>query len=148
MARLTIALRKEIPIYKNARARIRSTGIIGTKFLAFYPGRPEPGLPDSAQRLENGGTILGEDAMDIEELVERLAKSVDQLTGGGKLGENLNATMANLRSITDSLNAALGHQKRSLVEIVRNVESFSSYAKSAAAHLNQILADNKENLKV
>src|SRR5947209_438113 len=34
-ARVTFTLSKEIRIYKNAKARIRSTGIIGTKFLAI-----------------------------------------------------------------------------------------------------------------
>src|SRR5438445_9613955 len=38
-ARITLAIRKGIPIYKNARVRIRSTGIIGTKFIALDPGK-------------------------------------------------------------------------------------------------------------
>src|SRR4051812_15088034 len=45
-ARLTMALKKTIPLYKNAAVRIRSTGIIGSKFIALDPGRPEPGLPE------------------------------------------------------------------------------------------------------
>jgi len=38
--------------------------------------------------------------------------------------------MENLRHITDSLNAALGQQRQSLINIVKNVEDFSAHAKS------------------
>jgi len=148
MARLTIQLRKEIKIFKNAKARIRSTGIIGTKFLAFYPGKPEPGIPEDDQRLSGGDTLIGEDVIDLEELVERVAKSLDQFTGDGKLGENLSATFSNLRSITDSLNAAIGHQRRQMVNIVNNIEGFSSRAKSVAAHVDDVLTQHKEEIKV
>lgn len=146
-AQITMALRKGVPVYKNARVRIRSTGIIGTKFIALDPGRPEPGLPEDAQRLKSGDTLTGQDALSIDELLERVAKSLDDITGGGALGSNLNATMANLRSITDSLNAALGQQRRSLINIVKNVEDFSTHAKSVAAHLDEVLTQSKEEVK-
>jgi phospholipid/cholesterol/gamma-HCH transport system substrate-binding protein len=147
MARLTIAIRKDIRVYKNAKARIRSTGIIGTKFLAFYPGFPEPGIEEHNQRLHNGDTIVGEDVIDIEELVERVAKSLDSFTGNGKFGDNLNATMSNLRSITDSLNGALGQQRQQLVNIVNNIEGFSSHAKSVAEHFDDIMTHSKQEIE-
>lgn len=151
-ALLTLALRKNIKLYKNAEVRIRSTGIIGSKFIALDPGkfdpsRPELGATESDQRLHSGDTIVGKDTLSLDELMERVAKSLDQFTGNGTTGANLSATIANLRSITDSLNAALGQQRTALVNIVKNVESFSREAKEAAAHLNDILASSKEELK-
>src|SRR5882724_8430944 len=107
-AQITIALQKGIPVYQNATIRIRSTGIIGSKFIALNPGKPEPGTPEQDQRLHSGDTIHGQDTVSIDELMERVAKSLDDVTGGGKLGSNLNATMENLRHITDSLNASVG----------------------------------------
>src|SRR6185437_14033311 len=146
-AELTLALRKNIKLYQNARVRIRSTGIIGTKFIALDPGRPLPGRSDEEQRLRSGDTIQGEDSLSLDELMERVAKSLDEFTGNGKTGQNFSATVANLRSITDSLNAALGQQRQSLVNIVKNVEGFSAYAKSAAEHLDDVLASSKEEIK-
>src|SRR5262245_39246813 len=58
-ARITIALRKGIPVYKNASIRIRSTGIIGSKFIALDPGKSEPDIPEEVQRLRSGDTIRG-----------------------------------------------------------------------------------------
>jgi hypothetical protein len=55
--------------------------------------------------------------------------------------------MENLRHITDSLNAALGQQQQSLVNIVKNVEDFSAHAKSVANHLDDILSSSKEEIK-
>lgn len=147
-AQITMALKKNVPIYKNAVARIRSTGIIGTKFIALEPGRPEPGIPESEQRLKSGDSIRSQDTLSLDELMERVAKSLDDVTGGGTLGKNLNATMANLKSITDSLNAALGQQRQSLINIVKNVEDFSQHAKSVAAHLDDVLTTSKEEIKI
>src|ERR1700687_1817082 len=90
-ARLTMALRKGIPVYKNASVRIRSTGIIGSKFIALDPGMAEPGTPEIEQKLRSGDTIRGQESLSIDELMERVAKSLDEVTGGGKLGSNLNA---------------------------------------------------------
>src|ERR1019366_8121937 len=83
-AEVTIALRKGLRLYKNAVMRIRSTGIIGTKFIALDPGRPDPAFPDKDQLLHSGDTIVGKDALSIDELLERVAKSLDDVTGGGK----------------------------------------------------------------
>src|ERR1019366_283118 len=98
-ASITMALEKNIPVYKNASVRIRSTGIIGSKFIALNPGRIEPGTPEEEQKLRTGDTIRGQETLSIDELMERVAKSLDEVTGGGKLGSNLNATMENLRHI-------------------------------------------------
>src|ERR1041384_4089975 len=48
-ASITMALRKGIPVYKNASVRIRSTGIIGTKFIALDPGKADPATPEEEQ---------------------------------------------------------------------------------------------------
>lgn len=147
-AALTIALRKDVRVYKNAKIRIRSTGIIGTKFVSLDPGTPVPGTPEESQRVADGETLMGVESLSIDELMERVAKSLDDITGGGALGENLNATMANLKSITNALNAALGRQQQSLVNIVKNVEDFSAHAKSVAANLDDVLKSSKEEIKV
>src|ERR1700689_936379 len=56
-ARIKMALQKNISVYKNATVRIRSTGIIGSKFIALDPGKPEPGMPEEDQKLHSGDTI-------------------------------------------------------------------------------------------
>jgi len=146
-ASITIAIRKGIPVYKNAAVRIRSTGIIGSKFIALDPGKADPATPEEDQRLESGQSIKGQDTLSLDELMERVAKSLDDVTGGGKLGSNLNATMENLRHITDSLNAAVGQQRQSLINIVKNIEGFSEHAKSVAEHLDDVMKSSKEEIK-
>jgi phospholipid/cholesterol/gamma-HCH transport system substrate-binding protein len=146
-ARITMGLRRDLRMYKNARVRIRSTGIIGSKFVALDPGRLVPGSPEGDQRLRDGDSIVGEDVLSMDELMERVAKSLDEFTGHGKTGENFSVTMANLRSITDSLNVALGQQRRAMVDIVRNVQDLTAHAKSVAAHLDDILTSSKDEIK-
>lgn len=144
-AEITLALNKSLPVYHNARVRIRSTGIIGTKFIALDPGHEDD--TQTGTPVHNGETLQGEESLSLDELMERVAKSLDDVTGGGKLGQNLNATMANLRSITDSLNAAIGQQRQSMINIVKNTEDFTAYAKSVAAHLDDVLSNSKEEIK-
>jgi phospholipid/cholesterol/gamma-HCH transport system substrate-binding protein len=147
-AELSLSLNKSLAVYKNARVRIRSTGIIGTKFIALDPGHAVPPLETAeSQRVRSGDTLVGEESLSLDELMERVAKSLDDVTDGGKLGSNLNATMANLRSITDSLNAAIGQQRQSMINIVKNTEDFTAYAKSVAAHLDDVLSHSKEEIK-
>ena len=146
-ARIKMALQKDVHIYKNAKVQIRSTGIIGTKFIALDPGKPDPDISEEDQRLPSESTIKGQDSLSLDELMERVAKSLDDVTGGGKLGSNLNATMENLRHITDSLNAALGQQRQSLINIVQNIEGFSAHAKSVAEHLDDVMTSSKEEIK-
>jgi phospholipid/cholesterol/gamma-HCH transport system substrate-binding protein len=145
---ITLAVSRDIVLYPSAKVRIRSTGIIGSKFIAIDPGHPDPNVPADQQKLRSGSTLNGVDSMSLDELMERVAGSLDSFTGGGKLGDNLNATMANLKNITESLNAAVGQQRQALVNIVQNVEGFSSYAKSVAKHLDEVLASSKEEIKV
>ena len=146
-AMLTLALRKDVRLYKNAHVRIRSTGIIGTKFIALEPGRIQPDTPEEDQRLHSGDTLLGEDSLSLDELMERVAKSLDQFTGNGKTAENLNATIANLRSITDSLNAALGQQRRSLVNIVKNIEGFLGVCQIGGRPLGRCLSEQQRRIQ-
>lgn len=146
-ARIRISIKKGTPIFKNAALRIRSTGIIGSKFIALDPGKPDTSIPDADQRLVSGDTIRGQESLSIDELMERVAKSLDDITGGGKLGANLNATMENLRSITDSLNAAIGQQRRSLISIVKNVDDLTGHFKEVSIHLEDILKSRKEEFK-
>jgi len=72
---------------------------------------------------------------------------LDEVTGGGRLGSNLNATMENLRHITDSLNAAIGQQRESVKNIVKNFEGFTEHAKSVAEHLDEVMKSSKEEIK-
>src|ERR1700733_4393519 len=68
-ARIKMALQKGIPIYKNAIVQIRSTGIIGTKFIALDPGRPDSTLAEEDQKLHSGDTIKGKDSLSLDELM-------------------------------------------------------------------------------
>ena len=53
-----------------------------------------------------------------------------------------------MRSITDTLNVAIGHQRREMVDIVRNIDAFTLHAKSVAEHLDDVLSSSKEEIKL
>jgi phospholipid/cholesterol/gamma-HCH transport system substrate-binding protein len=65
MARVKLKIREEVVLYDDVIASIRTTGLIGDKFIMLSPGGA--GLP-----IEPGGAIFDtESALDIEELISR-----------------------------------------------------------------------------
>ena len=67
VAMVQLKLRKDLSIYDDAIASIKTNGLIGDKYIALDPG-------GSGFELEEGETIVDtESALDIESLISRFA---------------------------------------------------------------------------
>ncbi len=105
MAEATILLYPGVTLYKGTQAAVRSTGLLGEKYLELLPGRPQDGS-------------LGDGA------------SITQLEGSGDLDvliNSLNAIASDLRSVSASLRGAIGtpEGQQQLADIVNNLHAFS-----------------------
>jgi phospholipid/cholesterol/gamma-HCH transport system substrate-binding protein len=65
----------------------------------------------------------------------------------GSVGDNMRVTMANLKRITDSLNAALGNQEEALTETVANMRDISQNIRRISANLDEIIGDHKGDIR-
>lgn len=104
-AEATILLHPGVNLYKGTRAAVRSTGLLGEKYLELIPGRPEEGF------VANGATISQEEGSgDLDVLINQL-----------------NAIAADLRAVSASLRGAVGTDegKQQLVDIVNDLHAFS-----------------------
>jgi len=120
-AKVVVKIDNDVPIYENARVRVRLIGLIGSQFLDLQPGSPEKA------RLKDGDILYGDVARSFSDLMDKLA---------------------NLRSVSDSLNQAIGLQKQELTELVKNLNEFTVDLKGMASDLHHITSTKKEDIEV
>ena len=135
-ARLTLRLRKDLNIFKDAKVSKRPEGILGTNNIDIVPGTPSKGrLPteseipnvEDANVLESMTETLQEAATDIQALaaeIRILAKSVRQFVVGNKGQE------APLERLTNM--------------IISQVDGLSSEARGLMGAMNQMVAGNSD----
>jgi len=141
-ARVTVRMDKAVVVYRNAKARVAVTGMIGTKYLEL-----EQGSSDQSP-LKDGDVIDGETSVSMDEIMKQVSEFFREDPGRGSLADNFKQTMANLRDITDSLNVALGQQEQKLTEIVENIHELTAHARNISVDINEIIAQHKEDVKV
>ncbi|MGQ0645770.1 MAG: MlaD family protein [Elusimicrobiota bacterium] len=141
-AKVVIRLDKDVQVHADAKAYIASTGLIGSKYMELTLGSRQAPL------LSPGDTIQGEPAVSLEDIMKKVSEFFRDDAEDGNPSENLRATFANLRRVSESLNAALGQQERRLVEVVENIHAMSARGRSIAGNVDDIVRDHKDDVKV
>src|SRR3989338_6380726 len=139
-AKVSAHINSDIPVYANGHVKIRLTGLIGSQFLDLVPGTPE------APRLKDGDTLYGRPLKTLDQLVEKISEIVEGKDGKEGIGEDLRATMGNLRSITDSLNYAIGRQQEELKDMVGNFHQISEDLKGIAKDFHEVTSARKADI--
>ena len=146
-AKVIIWLKEDVKIHSDAEAKIVSTGLLGVKYLELTQGS------DGAPLLKDGDSIVGIDPVSIDKMLadglgglQNLSDALGSLTGRGKLGENLNALVKNLREVSEKLNRQLTDEK--LSEFVEDITKFSKEMKKFSSDLSGISEEEKTDIKV
>ncbi|MFB0527028.1 MAG: MlaD family protein [bacterium] len=137
-AQVAASIRKDVKIHKDARARIVSFGIVGTKYLEITSGSEKEPL------LQEGDTIIGIDPVSIDEAVEKVLLGVggvlEEIRGIGKeeeLGKSLRVVLDNIGDVTRKLNRALGTEGQELEETIKNFNQLSANIREITDSVNQ-----------
>lgn len=77
-AQVELLINEDIELWSDATASIKTSGLIGDKFISVYPGTPDP---DFGEELD-GPIVDTEPALDLEGLISRFAFG-DVTQGGG-----------------------------------------------------------------
>jgi phospholipid/cholesterol/gamma-HCH transport system substrate-binding protein len=141
-AKVTARIQEGVAVHRDARARVSSTGIIGSKYMEMTLGSP------SAPLLQKGDVIQGDTGLTLEQVMGKLGGFFETAPGQADPGENLKAVLANLRKVSESLAGSIGEQRREIRDIVFNLRDLSAHAKVVSAHLEEITTQNKEDVKV
>ena len=121
-ALVTLEMRRDVELPDNAVAELRQTSLLGEKFIELSP--PDQGA--SGNPLGDGDTIPIERAGRNPEVEEVLGALSLLLNGGG---------VAQLKTITQELNLALGGREDSAKDVLRQLRTFTGQ-----------LDDNKEDI--
>ena len=140
LAKVTVWLRKDIPVHDDAIARIVSTGLIGSKFLELTMGSPEKPV------LKDGDTLQGIEPISFDKVMTDLMEQLDAFTapfkgqGMKNIGQNLSDTLENLKKVSDTLKATIADHEERINDIVKNVDIFSK-------NMADITSDNKDDVR-
>ncbi|MBI4062907.1 MAG: MCE family protein [Elusimicrobia bacterium] len=138
-ARAELHINRGVVIYKDAMARVASTGIIGTKYLDISSGNP------SAGRLENGDALSGLSSFGLEESMGRAMESIEGLTKSvrgrnDELGKNLNSMVANLNASTLSIREILDDRKHDISAALLSLRRITASMSEILDKTDRILA--------
>lgn len=137
-ALVELAIASGIKIYKNSRFLVGSTSIIGSKFMQIDQGTPGSGV------IEEGALVSGDEAMPLDRSLAKALTSIQQLLDDvgdkGRLSENLNSTMANLREITANMNDLIGDSQPHLHRAMAKLDSITDKLDSLLAKTDSLVS--------
>lgn len=118
-AELTILLEPDIKIYKDAKASLKVSGLLGDKYLALWAGT------STEEPLKDGDWIKS----------TKPAADIDTLT------DELTSAAAHINDLAEALIDVFGKSERkAIIEVIYNLESIT-------ANLDDVLKEGKEPLK-
>lgn len=148
-ARIDIAVNPDVHLYEDATATKASSSLLGEYFLKVTPGtegRRELHDGDRIEVVVEGASTdailreVNEIAKDVRRVSQALANSI-----GTRQGEDdLKATLHNLAQVTEALNETVRENRRSVREILVNVERMSQ---RTPPEVERILENVRETTK-
>ena len=144
-AEVGIAIYEKYRLRTNSKAAIKSIGILGDKYIEVTLGS------SNQQALHDGDRIqLIEPASDLDSLVEDLSyilsdirsvtKSINAAIGGEKGEGQLRSIVSNVESLTQSLDQTLSKTNNKIGGILANLEDFTG-------DLKGITGENRDEFK-
>ncbi|MGE5893888.1 MAG: MlaD family protein [bacterium] len=150
-ARLTLRIDPEVVLYSDALASVKSTGILGDKYLAIKTGSTEP-------VLKNGDTITRvQDALDLNEAIRKLSTisesiarfttNLNEVFGTPESKEELKAVLRNLKSMTQKLDTAVSENDGRLRETLDNINRLAKSLQTVVDENSGPLKETMANMK-
>ncbi len=143
-ALVTLRINPDVKLEKDVRAKIKSYGLLGDKYVDIVPG-----TPGDVYIADGGDIVRTEQQADIDKLLSELgtiASDVMEVTAslknsvGGEQGEkNLRAIIDNTRAITEDLSRIVRQNDAKLNLMVDNLSEASAEMRKAFATLNNIV---------
>jgi phospholipid/cholesterol/gamma-HCH transport system substrate-binding protein len=151
-ARVTLRIEEDslrIPI--DTLVAVRSQGFLGDKVIELRPGR-------STELLEEGGFLTRtRDAPDIDRLVERFGKIVEDVQavsttfrnvlGTAEGEESLRQALANVEEVSGDLRRVVKDNEARIDRVISSFETFSSDLEKFTTESSEPLAQVVGNLK-
>ena len=143
-ALVTMRMLPSVKLEKDVKARIKSYGILGDKYVDIVPGT------EGEAYIAAGGDITRtEQQADIDKLLSELGyiaadvlevtSSLKKVVGSVEGEANLKAIIENTRSITENLNRVVTQNDEKLNLMITNLGEASAEMRKAFAALNSVV---------
>ncbi|MBF0328262.1 MAG: MCE family protein [Nitrospirae bacterium] len=140
-AKVKIRIYKGINVYTNASASVKTSGLLGDKFLEIKPGTQEPALKEG-DMIANAAEVT-----DVDDLIRNISKvagdiggltsAVNDVLGSDASKNALKESILALREITSNLNNAIVYNDKKLRRVLDNIDDLT-------ASLGEVVKNNKE----
>jgi len=157
--KVKIYVRKDIPIYKNAKAYIKTLGLMGDKYIYIDNGDPQYGeLPDGAVITTSKVYATTEEAFaTAEEVAGKLNKILDEIHNSIGKGQ-LKKLVENINKLIENTNSMVQENRQDIKKSITNIKVITDELKTdlpdmikkidkVAENLEQITSENRENFK-
>lgn len=137
LARVEIRLQSDVELFPNARATVKSEGLLGDRYIEIEPGSADPeeahekaGPPES----KGARVIYADESSDISQVTEQL----------GRTGKNLEAITDNLRNVLESKPGGNEDLARTLKALARLTENLADVTGENRQDLREIVIHLKQ----
>ncbi|ACO04908.1 MAG TPA: MCE family protein [Persephonella sp.] len=154
-----VSIRKDVPLYKNAVAYIRTLGLMGDKYVYIDPGTPDAGkLPEKAiirkgqvfTSAEEAFSSAADVAKKVEILVDNLNKAIEE--------GNLTELIRRIRVLAEHTDQLVQENRRDLRRTIENVRVITDNLRThlpeliakldrITTHLEAITGDNRDDIR-
>ncbi len=141
--KLNLRIYPEIRLYRDAVASIKTSGLLGDKYLEIKPGTEKTELKEGEiiQRVH--------EPMDIDDMIYKLAgisdsfqtltKNINDIFGTEETKKALKETAANLAKLTKNLNTAVTANDQRLKETLEGINTLT-------VAINKLVEDNSSEI--
>ncbi len=150
--KLSLRIYPEIRLYRDAVASIKTSGLLGDKYLEIKPGTEKIELKEGEiiQRVH--------EPMDIDDMIYKLAgisdsfqtltKNINDIFGTEETKKALKETAANLAKLTKNLNTAVTANDRRLKKTLEGINTLTVSINKLVEDNSSEITDTVSNLRV
>ncbi len=125
-ARVRLRMDPGIRIYRNARASIRSAGLLGDRYLDIRIGTPDAGQLMDGDAITDVMEVadmddLARNIINVSQSFTRLTESLNEVLGDDQARSSLRETIVSLRDISATLNRTITLNDQRLRTVLNNI---------------------------
>jgi len=144
-ALVVLRINPNVRLTKDAKAVIRTKGILGDKYVELVQGSPSaPPLKEGDRIVKTVPTTDMDTLMitlgEVAKNINRLTNSLANVVGGEKGEASLNSIVQNVREMVETLNKTVQKNNDDVTNIIANLSEFSET-------LNKIGNTNREDIR-
>jgi len=153
---LTLSVYSDTVLKADAKAAIKSLGLVGGKYVELTGGSQQAGL------LGPDGTIHGEESLKLDDLTKvalevagklrNIASNIDHLLGDPALTQSLKATVQNLQEVSANIKVMTSSKEevaqglKNLPDILKKLEESAGNLKAITEKSDKIVGENRKNI--